>query len=67
MPAKPLRPVEIRILDKMAEGKTNKVIARELNISPHTVKNHVHDILNKLGAERRSAAVAIYLRPEGFK
>jgi DNA-binding CsgD family transcriptional regulator len=37
----------------MAEGFSNREIARMLSISIHTVKNHAHHVLCKLGAERR--------------
>lgn len=49
---------ERQILDLVACGFTNKGIARELEIEPATVKNHVHNILHKLGVETRAAAVA---------
>ena len=39
----------------VAEGLSNKQIARELAISPATVKNHVHAILGKFDLPRRSA------------
>lgn len=37
----------------IAEGKSNKEIARELNIAVHTVKSHVHNILEKLALHTR--------------
>jgi two-component system nitrate/nitrite response regulator NarL len=40
-------------------GLSNKEIARQLNISLPTVKNHVHDILEKLQVTRRGAAAAL--------
>lgn len=49
---------ERQIVPLLAEGRSNKEIARELAISVATVKNHVHNILNKLGAGHRRAAVA---------
>jgi two-component system nitrate/nitrite response regulator NarL len=49
---------ERQILDLIACGFTNKGIASELAIEPATVKNHVHNILHKLGVETRAAAVA---------
>lgn len=45
----------------IAEGLSNKEIASDLRIGPATVKNHVHNILDKLGVRRRSA-VAGHLR-----
>lgn len=49
---------ERQILDLIAQGLTNKRIANELQIEPATVKNHVHNILHKLGVATRAAAVA---------
>jgi two-component system nitrate/nitrite response regulator NarL len=49
---------ERQILDLIALGMTNKAIASELDIEPATVKNHVHNILRKLGVGSRAAAVA---------
>jgi two-component system, NarL family, nitrate/nitrite response regulator NarL len=53
-----LTPREAEVLDLMAEGLPNKVIARRLSIQEQTVKNHVHNILLKLGVSRRTEAVA---------
>lgn len=52
-----LTPREIEILQLIAEGLTNKTIAEKLCLSPYTVKNHVHHILEKLEVKRRSEAV----------
>lgn len=49
---------ERQVLDLIAAGLTNKRIATELQIEPATVKNHVHNILHKLGVGSRAAAVA---------
>jgi DNA-binding CsgD family transcriptional regulator len=49
---------EIEILGWIKEGKTTSDIAGILNLSPFTVKNHVQNILKKLGARSRSHAVA---------
>jgi two-component system nitrate/nitrite response regulator NarL len=49
---------EHQILDLIALGMTNKGIANELQIEAATVKNHVHNILHKLGVGSRAAAVA---------
>ncbi|MFN5902368.1 MAG: response regulator transcription factor, partial [Novosphingobium sp.] len=49
---------EHSVLDCIAEGMTNKQIARQLAISPATVKAHVERIIGKLGvADRTQAAV----------
>jgi len=47
---------EQEVMRWMNSGKTNLEIAAILNISPLTVKNHVHSILRKLGVENRSNA-----------
>lgn len=49
---------EREILKLLEEGCSNKVIARRLNISNPTVKNHVHNILGKLGVENRGQAAS---------
>lgn len=49
---------ELDVLALMAEGASNKVIARRLNISVHTVKFHVGSLLDKLDATGRTDAVA---------
>jgi len=50
-------PRELEVLQLLAEGLTNKVIAQQLNISPHTVKFHVNAILGKLNVQSRTEAV----------
>lgn len=53
-----LTPRETQILDVIADGLTNKAIARRLGISLHTVKFHVESVFRKLGASTRTEAVA---------
>lgn len=48
-----LTPRECEIAALIADGLSNKQIARRLSIEPATVKNHVHNILSKLGVSRR--------------
>ena len=48
---------EMQILRLLASALPNKAIALELGLSIHTVKNHVHNILEKLQVETRSQAV----------
>lgn len=45
---------EYEISQMVKAGMTNKEIARELNISPSTVKNHIQNILGKLSIDRRT-------------
>jgi LuxR family maltose regulon positive regulatory protein len=51
---------EIEVLALIARGLSNKHIARELALSPHTVKRHVAHILEKLDLASRSQAAAWY-------
>jgi len=60
----PLSEREREVLEALAEGQSNKLIARELDISPHTVKRHVANILDKLGLASRGQAAA-WLRRHG--
>ena len=53
---------EQRILELIAEGKTNKEIAQEVYLSDKTVKNYVSSILSKLNLHRRSEAAAFFAR-----
>ena len=53
-----LTPRELDVLALMAEGASNKSIARQLGISVHTAKFHVGSILDKLDATGRTDAVA---------
>ncbi len=58
----PLTPREIEILDCVAQGNSNKEIARILKISDQTVKNHITSILRKLAVNDRTQAVIYALR-----
>src|SRR5205085_12308389 len=53
-----LTPRELEVLAAMADGASNKAIARRLDISFHTAKFHVAAILAKLDADSRTEAVA---------
>lgn len=48
---------ELTVLQEMAAGYSNKEIARRLEVSPNTVKTHVSRVFEKLGENRRTAAV----------
>jgi DNA-binding NarL/FixJ family response regulator len=60
--AAPLTNRETQILTYIAEGNSNKEVARILSISEQTIKNHVSAILRKLNANDRAHAVALALR-----
>jgi len=51
---------ELEVLARIAAGDSNKVIARAFDLSLHTVKRHVANILGKLGVEARGQAAAWY-------
>ena len=53
-----LTPRELEVLALLAEGTSNKAIARRLDISVHTAKFHVGSLLDKLDAVGRTDAVA---------
>ncbi|MDM0001359.1 LuxR C-terminal-related transcriptional regulator [Variovorax sp. J22P240] len=53
---------ELEVLALMAEGASNKTIARRLGISMHTAKFHVGSLLDKLDATGRTDAVAQAVR-----
>lgn len=48
---------ELEVLALIASGQTNKEIARRLEVSPNTVKTHIGNLFEKLGAQRRTEAV----------
>ena len=56
---------ELDVLRGVANGNSNKIIASDLHISEHTVKNHLKSILSKLNASDRTHAVMIALK-RGF-
>ena len=53
---------ELEILKLLASGKRNAEIAKELFISPHTVRNHVSNLLAKLHISNRFEATAYAIR-----
>ncbi|MBD2775665.1 LuxR C-terminal-related transcriptional regulator [Iningainema tapete] len=61
-PVQALTPREIEVLEMLGSGLGNKVIAKRLNISEHTVKFHVSSIFQKLGVSSRTEAVTVGVR-----
>jgi two-component system response regulator DevR len=57
-----LTPQERRILHLIADGMTNRQIAREMHLAEKTVKNYVSNLLTKLGMERRTEAAVFATR-----
>lgn len=62
LPEDALSPRDERILALVAEGKTNKEIARELGLSDKTIKNLLSVIFQKLRISRRSQAAALFVK-----
>lgn len=58
----PLSPRELEVLLLLVAGSTDREIAEALFISPRTAQGHVANILNKLGVNTRTAAVATALQ-----
>ncbi|MET4762018.1 LuxR C-terminal-related transcriptional regulator [Bradyrhizobium ottawaense] len=59
---------ELQIVRLVSEGMSNKEIARQLNVSPGTVKVHLYNIFQKLEITNRTvlATLALLQRPSGF-
>ncbi|MBT9584976.1 response regulator transcription factor [bacterium] len=57
-----LSPREKEILKMVADGKPNKIIADELDISEHTVRNHISNIFQKLHVNNRTEATVIAIK-----
>ena len=62
-----LSPQERRILDLIAEGKTNRDIATELFLAEKTVKNYVSNVLMKLDMKRRTEAAVFAVRAQSSR
>lgn len=54
-----LTPRQAQVLARLRLGKSNKLIARELDVQESTVKVHVREIMRKLGARNRTEAVSL--------
>ena len=57
-----LSPRELELLQLVAEGLSNKAIGQRLSVSVNTVKYHMKNILQKLGAQNRTEAVMMAIR-----
>ena len=60
--SEPLTAREHEVLQLLSRGLSNKMIARDLHISEHTVKFHVSSVYAKLGVASRTEAVALALQ-----
>ncbi|MGH8446680.1 MAG: PAS domain S-box protein [Solimonas sp.] len=52
---------DLRIIELLAKGRSNREIAEAVHRSPHTIKDHVKKIMQRLGATRRAELVATAL------
>ena len=59
-----LSPQESKILALIADGKTNKEVAQELNLAEKTVKNYLSTVFEKLHVTRRTQAAALYAQAQ---
>lgn len=50
---------EVALALRLAQGKSNKAIARELCMSPHTVRDHVSALLRKASVARRTRLMGL--------
>ena len=61
---------EIQVLEMVSRGAQNKTIAAAFELSEHTIKIHVHNIIAKMGTSNRTEAAARYrdhcLLPHAF-
>lgn len=62
VPMQPLSRQQWQVLRCLGQGMACKEIARELSIAVGTVKNHIRQVISKLGAKNSMHAVAIALR-----
>lgn len=58
----PLNSRELDVLNRLAEGASNKEIGRALGLAEVTIKLHTQHIVRKLGVKNRAAAIAIAVR-----
>src|SRR5687768_3686823 len=57
-----LTPRELEVIQLLAQGKSNKEIARTLSVTTNTAKAHVQSILHKLGFDSRTQAAVLWTR-----
>ncbi len=57
-----LSPAEVKILEQVVEGKSNKQIAEAVFLSPWTVKTHIKNIYKKMHVNSRAAAVRLAIK-----
>ncbi len=55
---------EQEVLKYLADGGSNETIAKKMDLSVHTVKAHIHNIIHKLNAQDRTHAVVKAIKQE---
>lgn len=55
---------ELTVVHLIAEGATNRAVAQQLHLSPHTVKTHLHNAFAKLGITSRAQLTQLMRRPD---
>ena len=59
-----LTDAELKVINLIAEGATNRDVATRLHLSPHTVKTHVHNAFAKLGISSRGQLAQLMRSPD---
>jgi DNA-binding CsgD family transcriptional regulator len=59
-----LTPREVEVVQCLVQGRTDKEIADHLGLSPHTVKNHLFRIFDKLGVSSRVELLFLTISPD---
>ena len=60
-----LTDAELKVINLIAEGATNRSVAEQLHLSPHTVKTHLHNAFGKLGITSRAQLTQLVRRSDG--
>jgi DNA-binding CsgD family transcriptional regulator len=60
-----LTDAELKVINLIAEGATNRTVAQQLHLSPHTVKTHLHNAFAKLGITSRAQLTQLLRRSDG--
>ncbi|AGB23875.1 transcriptional regulator, luxR family [Mycobacterium sp. JS623] len=60
-----LTDAELKVINLIAEGATNRAVAQQLHLSPHTVKTHLHNAFAKLGITSRAQLTQHMRRSDG--
>jgi len=55
----PITPKEMRVLNLVAQGMSNREVADQISVSVETVKSHLKSIYSKMGVNRRTQAVSL--------